>query len=179
MGFFADAPEPRESRGNGAAWRPPAGQYPAPALTSAIELARTDEVALAIIAILAYTTGFEFYLTARYRRHGAALRLDAEFGGLRFGLQFADGRKATNVRSVPDPAGSEQAGLTLSPTSFGGGQRHRSRWYWVWPLPPPGPVTFICEWADHGIGERSAVVDGQDILAAAARSIWLWPGNQG
>jgi hypothetical protein len=50
--------------------------------------------------------------------------------------------------------------------------------YWVWPLPPPGPVTFVCEWPAHGIGESRADVDARLIREAAVRAVPLWPDDE-
>lgn len=60
-----------------------------------------------------------------------------------------------------------------------GGPRSSFWRWWAWPLPPPGPLEFVCEWPPFGIPETRAGLDGQLILDAAARSIRLWPEDDG
>jgi hypothetical protein len=60
---------------------------------------------------------------------------------LRFGLQFADGGKATTLDHPPhDPEGP-------SARPAGAERTRRGRWrhmeYWVWPLAPAGPFAFV------------------------------------
>jgi hypothetical protein len=180
MGFFDDAtrPGPDEPDPRGHPWDPPAAELPK-AAASALLLARTEVVAVAITAVWAFRDGFEFWVDARFRRGGLALQATPDEQSLHVGVQFADGRKVANVGHVPDPAGSRAGGLTLSPRSFGGGHWKRNRTYWVWPLPPAGPLAFVCEWAAHGIAESRAEIDAQLILDAAADSIQLWPATDG
>jgi len=177
MGFFDDARlEPDVARGEGV-WRRPTGELPRVA-KSALLMARTDMVAVAVTAIWAFSSGFEFWIGARFRQPGHALQSEPDDQSLHIGLRFADGRKVANIGSVPDPAGSVSGNLILSPVSFGGGMLQRSRSYWVWPLPPAGPMTFVCEWAAFGIPETSTEVEAEPILRAAAQSIKLWPEDR-
>jgi len=176
MGFFDDAtrPSPDEPGPRGHPWDPPAAEL-GKVGASALLLARTEVVAVAVMSISAFREGFELWIEARFRHRGLALQHTADEESLHVGVQFADGRKVANVGSVPDPAGSVTAGLTLSPRSFGGGHWQKNRTYWVSPLPPPGPLAFVCEWAAFGIPESRVEVDAQLILDAAAGSIQLWP----
>jgi hypothetical protein len=176
MGFFDDAirPAPDEPGPQGHPWDPPAAEL-AKAGASALLLARTEVVAVAVTAVWAFRAGFEFWVEAWFHRPGLALQDASDEQSLHVGVQFADGRKVANVGAVPDPAGSVAGGLTLSPRSFGGGHWQKNRTYWVWPLPPAGPLAFVCEWAAFGIPESRAEIDAQLILDAAADSIQLWP----
>jgi hypothetical protein len=174
MGFFDDVPASLETRPEGDAWTRPAEEFPAVAV-SAVLLARTEAVAVAVTAVWAFSAGFEFWIKAKFRESGRALEHDAEGQSLHVGVQFADGRKAADVGSTPSSAGSLAREPVMSLVSFGGGLLQRSRSYWVHPLPPPGPVTFACEWAAFGIPEQRADVDAGLILAAATRSVRLWP----
>jgi hypothetical protein len=178
MGFFDSV-----SRGNpgqpypkGDPWDPPSVEFPHVA-ASAVLLARTEVVAVAITAIWAFTAGFEFWVHAQFRHDGHALQRQPEDQSLRIGVQFADGRKVANVGRVPERAGSVPAGLILSPHSFGAGRRHQDRSYWVWPLPPAGPLSFVCEWAAFGIPESRAEVDARLVLDAARHSVQIWPAG--
>jgi hypothetical protein len=163
---------------HGGPWDPPEGVFPG-AAASALLLARTDEVAVAVTAIWAFEAGFEFWVWAQFRHPGPALENEADEQSLHIGLQFADGRKAANVGRLPESAGSEAAGLIMSPRGFGGGLRQRNRRYWVWPLPPAGPLAFVCQWTAFGIPEKRTEVDAQLILDAAERSVQIWPQDNG
>jgi hypothetical protein len=176
MGFFDDAtrPGPDEPAPRGCPWDPPAAEL-ARAAASALLLARTEEVTVTVPAVWAYREGFEFWVEARFRRQGLALRDTADDQSLHVGVQFADGRKVANVGHVPDWAGSAAGGLILSPRSFGGGHWNKNRTYWVWPLPPAGPLAFVCEWAEFGIPESRVEIDAGLVLDAADASIRLWP----
>jgi hypothetical protein len=107
---------------------------------------------------------------------------------LRYGVEFADGRRASNLGEMlagatvalpasgdeqpePDPAND----ITLIPGGGHGGGRHSRQELWVWPLPPPGPVAFVCQWPRYGIPESRVEVDGQSIRAAAATAREIWP----
>ena len=178
MGFFDDPSlEPDTAREAGA-WKRPAGELPR-AAESALLLAQTDLVAVAVTAIWAFSSGFELWIGVLFRQPGPALQTEPDDQSLHIGLRFADGRKVANVGRLPGPAGSVPGNLILTPLSFGGGMLHRSRSYWVWPLPPAGPMTFVCEWSAFGIPETTTELDTQPILRAAAQSIKLWPEDKG
>jgi hypothetical protein len=107
-------------------------------------------------------------------------RLGSPAGGelpddvLRFGVEFADGRRATNLGHRDRTAESPPA-ITLNPRDgSGGGGRSFDFGYWVFPLPPPGTLTFAVEWPARGIELTRHEVDAAPILAAAAKSEQLW-----
>ncbi len=91
----------------------------------------------------------------------------------RFGVQYADGRKATTVGN-PFSADAEPQGPILLPGSGGGGAREWDQSYWLWPLPPAGPLAFVCEWPAHEVALTRAEIDTSLILEAAARAETLW-----
>jgi hypothetical protein len=131
MGFFDDAPQPGpdEPRPHGYPWsRPAAVRFPAVG-ASGLLLARTSAVAVAVTAVWAYPEGFEFWVEAQFREGRPRPDELPDEESLRFGVQFADGRKAASAGRLPDPAGSEEAGLIMSPRGFGGGFRHQDRSY--------------------------------------------------
>lgn len=77
---------------------------------------------------------------------------------LRLGLEYADGRTATNVNPMPLPADPRAGDLAddevvLAQSGGGGGGRTFEQGYWVTPLPPPGPLAFVCAWPALGITE--------------------------
>ena len=90
---------------------PPENEIPAAVATSAL-LARTDDVAIALIGAHAYTFGLRFDLVIRLRHeprgamaHKAYVLLSAYSGRedsderLLLGVHYADGRTATNFQS--------------------------------------------------------------------------------
>jgi hypothetical protein len=193
MGFFDDvpAPEPAAPLRRHHPWEPPEGEFPGIVPIDTLVLGRTDQVAVAVTGLSAFSNGIEIFMTARIRpsadhpeEHlpGGPRDLAASRRSFRFGLQFADGGK---VATSPDGRGrrpdhdSEPSGPVLYPIA-GGGAPHSfiARW-WAWPLPPAGPLEFVCEWPAFGIAESRASVDAQLILDAARRSIRLWPEDDG
>jgi hypothetical protein len=190
MSFFDDAPaaEPEPPRVHHP-WDPPEAEFPAAVLSGALMLGRTERAAVAITGIAAYSAGFEVFVTARFRSAGGASgpgdrgpggpEPRADRRSCRLGLQFADGTKVIGQHGGPRSADAEPAGPILR-TFLGGGGLRSSFWrWWAWPLPPAGPMEFVCEWPALGIPESRAGLDAQLILDAAARSILLWPEEEG
>jgi hypothetical protein len=191
MGFFDDlpAPAPAGPRRHHHPWEPPEAEFPGIVPIDTLVLGRTDQVAVAVTGLSAFSAGIEIFLTARIRpsagqpgEHlpGGPRDLAASRHSLRFGLQFSDGGKAAG-----SPGGgrmdrdSEPAGPILYPFAGGGGPHSFvSRW-WSWPLPPAGPLEFVCEWPAFGIAESRVGIDAELILDAAGRSVQLWPEDEG
>jgi hypothetical protein len=184
MGFFDDIPGKPGTR---RAWPRPDGQLQMP-LTTRLLLARTDEAAIAVVGLWAFTAGFEFQVSVQLRAAvpgtSAASFLSALDGApledefLRLGIQFSTGEKAANteLRATRD-TGGEPVGPTMKNRVAGAGARRRDWTYWVSPLPPPGPLAFVCAWPAFGIAESRAELDAALILDAARDCIDLWPGS--
>jgi hypothetical protein len=156
-------------------------------------VARNDQVAVCVARLAGYPTGFEFEL----RTIGAPGRIDPDldpllFGPhrhrarraaqsvlddmLRFGVQFSDGRKATNTggfyhQDDPPPGPVMHSGGG----GGGGGDWHQDNR--VWPLPPPGPLRFVCEWPAVGIPVSRAEIDAELVVDAASRAQRLFPDS--
>jgi len=189
MGFFDNLPppEPMHLRKHHA-WEPPEAELPGIVPIDTLPLARTDQVAVAVTGLSAFSAGVEIFLTARIRpsashpeEHlpGGPRDLAASRRSFRLGLQFSDGSKAAGSPGGRPDHDSELAGPVLYPFAGGGGPHSFvSRW-WTWPLPPAGPLEFVCEWPAFGIAESRAGLDAQLILDAARRSIRLWPEDEG
>jgi len=139
-----------------------------------LEIGRSDKAALWIPAVMAYLDGFEFDIELRYRldeeefedpffwshrpRGRRPSEEEVDPGILRFGIQFSDGRKATNLDNwMPFPMPGDPDELPEGPVLLagdGGGGAGRGReGSWVWPLPPEGPLVFLCEWPAADIPE--------------------------
>ena len=174
------------------AWiAPPRNVLPGIAPVQVI-VARTDETVIAVAGIQAFPAGFSFTLSLRLRNLSAReeQRLPYLFDStdpeddalvddfLRFGVQFADGRKATTLEHPPyDPEGQAPDRPVLREHGGGGGGTAWDMEYWLWPLPPAGPFAFVCEWPARGIAESRAEIDAAAILEAAESAMILWPDN--
>ena len=161
-----------------------------------------------VSTVLAYPNGFELALSMRARQEpdddmdphggfwsmGMGMRWQARRASaaqneippevLRFGLQFSDGRKVTNVGLSPFPAHMDEdseekppRGPTMMQHGGGGGGTSYEQTYWVQPLPPPGELLFACEWPLRQIPLTTTTIDADVILAAAARAQQLWPAR--
>lgn len=155
-------------------------------------LVRTDHVAVCLTRLAAYPEGFELdlitmasidredldpHLFGRPGMRGRALRGDLEAGAgippemLRFGIEFADGTKATNTAGrIRGPHEGPPPGPVLTPGGGGGGGGNWRQTIWVWPLPPRGRLTFVCEWPAGDIPLTRHELDAQPILDAANRA---------
>ena len=155
-------------------------------------LARTPQRAIGLTGIRAYPTGFGCTLHLRLREDipgeqstfgafnmfGDGVDPAGEFADyyLRFGVGFADGRKATNLdHHTYPPEGPAPDRPVLIQQGGGGGGTAWDMDHWVWPLPPPGPFAFVCEWPSRGVVESRAEIDAGVILEAAGRAVTLWP----
>lgn len=152
-------------------------------------LARNARAAVFVVSLVAYPTGLEFevrVLTSGEQwldpsLNGVYLRPGGPREGnyeqmLRFGVEFSDGRKATNVdRHAP------REGEPESPVLWGrGGGSSGSRsqqGFWLWPLPPPGPLGFVCEWPAAELALSRAEIDAQVVIDAASRAQAVFPGQ--
>jgi len=94
---------------------------------------------------------------------------------VRFGLQFPDGSKVTNVAASPD-WWDEDAAQPDGPVLIG--DPEADGWnsdatavdldYWLWPLPSDSSVRVVVEWPAEGIAETSLELDITPLLAASA-----------
>jgi hypothetical protein len=159
-------------------------------------LARTPDIAVSLERFAAYPSGFRFSLViqsrtelsgwdvddALSRQWRPSLRRDSEEippERLRFGVQFPDGSKATNVRFPIIEPGDRPTGPILHEGGGGGGGGRWDHDYWVWPLPTPGKLLFACEWPIQGLPLTKVEVDAGRILDAVPRSQILWPEERG
>lgn len=169
-------------------YRPPEWSQPPDHIlpaTVALDLviASRDGFAAWVAAVLVYPTGllFELAIVRRDRPAPDALRRPwfmqpGEPDGPRFGVGFADGRKAVVGRPVDGPG--SRPDIMLSNNGGGGSDRRWTGRMWLWPLPPPGPLTFAFAWPDQGIDEATVDIDAPLLRAAAGRARELWPDDR-
>jgi hypothetical protein len=160
-------------------------------------LARTEELVVALLDAVAYTTGLSFRLTVKRRREPPdsfdawfrdPLGLHERFSSgdalpddlLRLGVLFSDGRKATTTGGVSTFGRTERpSGPVLTPGDSSGGGGEWESTLWLWPLPPAGPLALVVEWPSEGIEETRQEVEAQPLLDAGRASERLWPDEGG
>jgi hypothetical protein len=161
---------------------PPANAVPV-VVPLGLVLARSDDAVIAVPAVQAYPTGLNLALAVRVRQRAGgrgSQRLmtydptSDEF--VRIGVQFSDGRKATNLHHPRSPrAGEPPAGPLLTPRGSSETQGAWDGYYWLWPLPTPGRLLIVAEWPAQQLSETRAEIDADPILEAAALAVTLWP----
>jgi hypothetical protein len=196
MGAFFEAPPPEPERVDHQVpdWRgPPAGALPG-VVALELVLAQTPAIVIYISYLQAYSVGFAFDLIVvtdpsedqqldlsaalfdHHHRRGPSSDSTQALASerLRLGVEFADGRKATNT-GTSLRAQSPPPGPVMHSGSGGSSGNTANQEQWVWPLPPPGPVTFVCEWPAAEIALIRREIDGDLIRDAAGRARTPFP----
>jgi hypothetical protein len=150
---------------------------------STLQFGRSEQTAIAITGMSAYSNGFEIFVTRLIRPEAPGFDEDpvpgaprgtlAERQSFQISLQLSDGRTVTSGRP---PVDAEPTGPILRSRGGGGTSHYQLSQWWAWPLPPKGLLEFICQ---LGTGETRVGIDAQLILDAAQRSIRLWPEDEG
>jgi hypothetical protein len=157
-------------------------------------LGRSDQAVVMLAGMRAFSTGVAMTLLVRTRTRMRRFDLNDEvFDGpyrhdqddawrrdrLKWGFEFADGRRATSVDRGPDPVEVKRTPdrPVLSGRGGGGGGRAVDRDYWLWPLPPPGALTVVLQWPQLGIERTTSRIDADQIVAAATRAQAIWPSE--
>ncbi|HZB86440.1 MAG TPA: hypothetical protein VE289_07755 [Gaiellaceae bacterium] len=203
MSFFELPPEPEPPEAEEPEvpeWAAAPSNVLGGAVPIRLVLAKTSELAVAVLGGMAYPTGFEFKLVIRtrwnpeelddfdplelhhrfVRRHGRGSERDIPPELLRFGVEFSDGSKATNLQVLwgGDPSWQPPSPV-LMPGRGGGGAGNWETEFWVWPLPPEGPLAFVCEWPAREIPLTRLEVDAALVREAAAQAEILWEPDRG
>jgi hypothetical protein len=189
----AEPPTPEQIQQWQRRMSPPENEFPA-VVGLTVLLGHTNDAAVGITEIEAYSTGFQFTLAVRLRQarpelvHGRLFMLVSSHvhpgieiplaDRLLLGLEYPDGHRAStlqDIRMLGPNAMPDSPELVLVQHRGGGGEQSVDQTYWVSPLPPEGPVTFVLAWPAFGMPESRTVLDGAAIRAAAGRSQLLWP----
>ena len=184
MRLFHKPPPPRPAlqRRVPRPWDPPQTEFPGIVPINTLQFDRSEQAAIAITGMSAYSNGFEFVVTALIHPGAPGFDAETQDGGMlthkpyQISLQLSDGRTVTSDRPHGD---SEPTGPILRPRGGGGTSHYQHSRLWAWPLPPSGPLEFICHWPTLGTGETRVTLDAQLVLDAARRSIRLWPEGDG
>lgn len=171
-------------------------------------LGRSESTVVLLTGMRAFPAGLEMVLGVRVRGSVAGFDLNSELfdgpyshdmgadwqvGRLKWGFEFADGRRVTNVDPIdwadrhdhagghrPEPASlsweREPPRPVLQGGGGGGGPRDSDRNYWLWPLPPVGRLLVVCQWLARDIAQSTQEISGSAISDAAARARPLWTG---
>lgn len=190
MSFFEPPPPPPEppEEHRQPAWVGPPENELGAAVPARHVLFRSDELVIALLGIVVFSNGVEMQVVMRRRHvpdepdpmHAHMHARRARSGVLapevfRFGVEYPDGRKATNIGHPPfDEDPTEPV---LMQRGGGGGGRSWSFAYWLWPLPPPGPLRVVVEWPALDVPQTDLELDGAVLAAAAADVDVLWPGD--
>jgi hypothetical protein len=194
MSFFEPPPPPPEppEAFRQPAWIGPPENELGVAVSMRRLLHRTDDLAIALTSVVVYGNGIQLQVELRRReppeepdpmhfhmrhRHARGGEIAPEV--FRFGLEYPDGRKATNLGSPFPFGGEEPEGPVLMERGGGGGGRSWSFGYWLWPLPPPGPLKVVVEWPAERVPLTAIELDGAALAAAAADVERLWPDDDG
>ncbi|MEV8516327.1 hypothetical protein [Dactylosporangium sp. NPDC051484] len=101
--------------------------------------------------------------------------------GLKFGVRFPDGSRATTVehpfRGWAHPSDKPERPMLVEAGSDSSSNEQNYRCHqrlWLWPLPPPVVFEFVVEWRNIGIGQTSATIDGSAVVRAAEHAAPFW-----
>jgi hypothetical protein len=182
VSFFADVPEPEPAPKPFAyrtpEWLGPPANILGVAVPVEAVIVNNGDLAMAVGGATAFPTGVAMSFLVFTR----APILDDPFihrDEPRFGVGFADGRKATTLQWPSwRPGEDPPAEPVLARRSGGGGGLNFRYGLWLWPLPPEGPLELVVAWPAKGIEEARATIDAGPIRAAAARAVELWPDER-
>jgi hypothetical protein len=194
-GLFEPPPSPWPEQAELVNPPPWTGRPQGPPLGAAVSellLARSEQAAVYVDYVDAYPEGFELEIRASTSVAYHELGREGDGSGpdpfgrhwpivgerrdvlppqlLRIGVQFADGRTATNIGGHDRPVGGPVMWPLRGGGRRGGGESRFRQGYWVSPLPPPGPVGFVCEWPTVEIPVAREQIDAQLIRDAAEQA---------
>lgn len=163
---------------------PPADQIPTTVPVNQI-LARTTDVAIAVTAVDAYSTGLVIRLAVRLRTAPQSIRWISQIvtgyvdpngdpdDRLLLAAEFADRQIATLGARSTSPA--DQVVPALHPCGGGGRDRAHDLGFWLDALPPAGELTLTCSCPPLQIPPSRLVLDATALRRAGAQATVLWP----
>ena len=197
MSFFEPPPPLPDDRPHDVPppWFQPPDDVLAALVPDRLILAQSGPVVLLLSHIDAYPTGCRIHVRVVASRtdamdeddwwdlhdlmfeqpHGRRRRSGLPDELLRFGVQYADGTKATTTGSpwIPDMEQPPDGPVLSDHHGGSGGGTDRqivvNRPLWLWPLPPAEPFDLVFEWPAFGFGLTRVVLDGSAINDASRR----------
>lgn len=182
----ADRPTPDQVRAWQRQHQPPSNEI---GVTVPLDLVlgRTNDVAVVLTNALVHTTGLLLTVAARGRvplvlSPGGLGQVPHKVLGdgqtdsrLMLGVEFADGRRASNLlpRRPPGVTADDRHPMLALIGGNGVADRYDARW-WLRPLPPVGPVRVVCAWPVHDLPETITQLNGDQLQAAASQVQVLW-----
>jgi hypothetical protein len=202
--FFAPPPSPWPEQAGSFDSPPWTGrpQGPPPgAVVNELLLGRSQQATIFVDYVDAYPEGFELKIRASTSVAYHELAFEGDESGpdpfgrhwpivgqprdvlppelLRIGVQYADGRTATNIGGHDRPVGGPVIDALRGGGHSGAGESRFDQAYWISPpLPPPGPVAVVCEWPAVEIAVARREIDGQLILDAVERARAMFGDGQ-
>ena len=177
-------PDPAPQRRLGRPWERPDTEFPDVVPIGTLQFDTTGPIAVAVTGLLAYSNGFEFFVTRLLRPDDPGSSAGREsrppnpgmprisHESFRIGVEFAGGGQAFTGSFFEMSYEDEPDRPFLYPRgTVTRGHREDGRW-WVWPLPSPGQLDFICQ---LGEAETRVSMNAQPILDASQRSVQAWP----
>lgn len=150
--------------------RPPANQIPVIVPVNRL-LARTADVALAVTAIEAYTTGLTIRLAVRLRTPPASIRRISQIV-----TGYIDPRgDHPDDRLVLIATFADGRTPTIRPGGGGGGDLAHDPTFWLTALPTDGEVGLTCTCPALGVTPARIGLDGAALARAGAAATALWP----
>lgn len=176
------APRQRVQRWVPRSWVPQT-ELPGTVPIDTLAFDRSEQSAVAITGISAYSSGFEIFMIRLIRPDARGLDDDPLPGEprvpeyyFRFSSQLSDGRTVTETGGFGSPGGAEPTEPILRSNGESGTTHFQHLRWWAWPLPPSGPLEFVCQ---RETGETRVGIDAQLILEAAQRGVRIWPPEGG
>jgi len=163
--------DPDERRRAHQRWSPPENEVAALVGGPAVVVADGD-AAIVLSGVEHYSCGLRFTLQLYRRVEPPMDRARHGFPREVFvGVELADGTRV--MENDFHRTGAER--FALSQRGGGGGGRTYEMAYWLAPAPPDGAVTVVVHAPDHQLPEGRVVLAADDLAAARARVVELWP----
>lgn len=145
-----------------------------------LTLGSSADVAAYIAGMTVFSNGVQFTLEviARpgFRLGDGSAVADAFDDGtdLLLGIEYADGRRHTNLGAPPSDGSAAEA-ITLMEGGGSGADNSASSEFFLAPLPPPDEFSVHFAWEAAGIAETKTLVPTAAVLEAAGQVHELWP----
>jgi hypothetical protein len=145
-------------------------------------LARSDDVAIALSGITAFSDGLTLHVVVLFADEQRREALDWSLqeysrspGRFRIGVQLPDGIRATAGTGDAPPVMPQETDAVLTMLNSSNGPLRWQGDYWLWPLPDDGTMVIGCRWPDRAIDETLVSVETASLRVAAEASgpVWL------